>query len=95
MAWKLEEKIFCVTIYIETKSCKVVQTRFRKQFNFNTFPEKSQIFLWYHNFQTYGTVDKRSKKTENSSSGRKLSARSADNMQASRVSVDRSPKKSI
>ena len=88
-------KIFCVTTYIETKSYKVVQTRFRRKFNFNTFSEKSQIFLWYHNFQTYETVDKRSKKTENPSSGRKLSARSAGNVQASRVSVGRSPKKSI
>ena len=80
MAWKLEEKIFCVTTYTETKSYKVVQIRFRRKFNFNTFPGKSRIFLWYHNFQTYGTVDKRSKKTENLSSGRKLSARSADNV---------------
>ena len=94
MAWTVE-KNFCVPTYIETKSYKVVQTRFCRKFNFNTFLEKSQIFLWYHNFQTYGTVDKRSKKTENPSSVRKLSARSADNVQASRVSVGRSPKKSI
>ena len=95
MAWKLEEKIFCVTTYIETKSYKTVQARFRRKFNFNTYPGKSQIFLWYRNFQIYGTVNKRSKKLENPSSGRKLSARSADNVEASRVSVGRSPKKSI
>ena len=95
MAWKLEEKIFCVTTYIETKSYKTVQTRFRRKFNFNTYPGKSQIFLWYRNFQIYGTVNKRSKKLENPSSGRKLSARSADNVEASRVSVGRSSKKSI
>ena len=82
MAWKLEEKIFCVTTYIETKSYKTVQTRFRRKFNFNTYPGKSQIFLWYRNFQIYGTVNKRSKKSENPSSGRKLSARSADNVEA-------------
>ena len=89
MAWKLEEKIFCVTTYIETKSYKTVQTRFRRKFNFNTYPGKSQIFLWHRNFQIYGTVNKRSKKLENPSSGRKLSARSADNVEASRVSVGR------
>ena len=95
MAWKLEEKIFCVTTYIETKSYKTVQTRFRRKFNFNTSPGKSQIFLWHRNFQIYGTVNKRSKKLENPSSGRKLSARSADNVEASRVSVGQSLKKSI
>ena len=95
MAWKLEKKIFCVTTYIETKSYKTVQTCFRRKFNFNTYPGKSQIFLWHRNFQIYGTVNKRSKKLENPSSGRKLSARSADNVEASRVSVGRSPKKSI
>ena len=90
MAWKLEEKVFCVTTNIQTKSYKTVQTRFRRNFNFNTYPAKSQIFLWYHNFQSYGTVNKRSKKSEMPSSGRKLSARSADNVEASRVSVGRS-----
>jgi len=38
MAWKLEEKVFCVTTYIRTKSYKTVQTRFRRNFNFNTYP---------------------------------------------------------
>jgi len=42
------------------------------------------------NFQSYGTVNKRSKKSEMPCSGRKLSARSADNVEASRVSVGRS-----
>ena len=82
MAWKLEEKMFCVTTYIETKSFKAVQTRFRKKFNFNIYPEKSQIFLRYCNFQTYGIVNKRSKKSENPSSGRKLNARLAGNVEA-------------
>ena len=66
--------------FIETKYLKAVQTRFRRKFNFNIYPEKSQIFLWYCNLQTYGTVNKRCKKSENPSSGRKLSARLADNV---------------
>jgi len=90
MAWKLEEKVFCVTTYIQTKSYKIVRTRFRRNFNFNTYPGKAQIFLWYRNFQSYGIVNKRRKKSEMPSSGRKLSARSADNVEASRVSVGRS-----
>jgi len=67
---------------IQTKSYKTVQTRFRRNFNFNNYPGKSQIFLWYRNFQSYGTVNKRSKKSEMPSGGRKLSARSADNVEA-------------
>ena len=53
-----------------------------QEVNFNTYPGKSQIFLWYRNFQSYGTVNKRSKKSEMPSGGRKLSARSADNVEA-------------
>ena len=34
----------------------------------------------YRNFQTYATVNKRSKKLENPFSGRKLSARSVDDV---------------
>ena len=34
----------------------------------------------YRNFQTYGTVNKRSKKSDSPCSGRKLSAKSADNV---------------
>ena len=37
-----EEKIFCVT-YLESKSYKTVQAKFRRKFNFNTFPAKSAI----------------------------------------------------
>ena len=62
---------------------------------FNTYPGKSQIFLWYRNFQTYGTVNKHSKKSEKPSRKRILSAKSVDDVEASRVSVGRSKKKSI
>ena len=95
MAWKLEDFFFCAKTYIETKSYKAVQTCFRIKFNFNTYPGKSQIFLWYRNFQTYDTANKRNKKLENAFRGRKLSARSVHNVKASKLSVGRSPKKSI
>ena len=64
MAWKLEEKIFCVTTYIETKSYKTVQTRFAGSLISTLILENPNI-LWYRNFQIYGTVNKRSKKLEN------------------------------
>ena len=75
MASKLRETIFCV---IETKFYKAVQARFRRKFNLSTCPGKPQVFLWYRNFQTYETVNKRSKKSENPFSERKLNARSVD-----------------
>jgi len=43
MAWRLEEKIFCVTTYTKTISYKAVQTHFRMKFNFNTYLEKFHI----------------------------------------------------
>ena len=73
MAWKLEKK-FSVATYIETKFHKAVQTRFGRKFNFNNYRRKSQIFLSYHHLQTNGTVNRRSKKSRNSTSERKFSA---------------------
>ena len=81
MACKLEETIFSVKTRIKTKSCNAVQIHFRRKFNFNTYPGKPQIFLrWCRNFQASGTVSKRSKKSDNLFSVRKLSVRSADNV---------------
>ena len=34
----------CVTTYLETKSFKTVQAKFRRKFNFNTYPQKCQIY---------------------------------------------------
>ena len=47
MAWIIKKKSFYVKNYIEPKSYIAVQTRFRGKFNFNTYPGKSQMFLWY------------------------------------------------
>ena len=49
----------------------------------------------YRYFPTNKTVNKRSKKLEFSFRGRKLSARSVDHVEASKVSVGRNPKKSL
>lgn len=43
MPWTMEEKTFCVTVYLETKSFKTVQAKFRKKFSFNNCPHKFQI----------------------------------------------------
>jgi len=95
MPWTKEEKIFCVTTYLETKSFKTVQAKFRRKLNFNNYPQKNQIYRWTHKFQAIGSVNNLNKNAETLSSGRKLTARSPDNVNAVRDSVGRSPKKSI
>ena len=94
MPWTREEKIFCVITYFETSSFKTVQAKFRKKFNFN-HPQKSQIYRWVHKFQTTGTVNNLNIKAENPTSGRKLTARCPDNVDAVRDSVGRGLKKSL
>ena len=42
MPWQMEQKIFCVKTYYETKSFQIVQARFRRKFSFNKFPNRSQ-----------------------------------------------------
>ena len=45
MPWKREEKMFCVTTYLETKSFKTVQAKFRNEFNPTIIPEKPNLSL--------------------------------------------------
>lgn len=85
----------CVTAYLETKSFKSVQAKFRREFNFNNYPHKFQITRWVNKFKATGSLNKLSKKAEQSTSGRKLTARCPENVDAVRDSVGRSPKKSI
>ena len=95
MPWTRGEKIFCVTNYLETKSFKTVQAKYRRKFNFNNYLQKSQIYRWTHKFQATGSVNSLDKKSAIPRYGRKLTARCPDNVNAVRDSVARSPKKSI
>ena len=95
MAWSLQEKTFCVTLYLETKSLKTVQARYRRRFNFSNFPHKFQITLWVKKFKDTRTLIKSTKKGQKSTSGRNLTARSPENVDAVRHSVGRSPKTSL
>ena len=95
MPWTKEEKIFCVTTDLETKSFKTVQAKYRRKFNFNNYPQKSQIYRWTHKFQATGSVHNLNKKSATPRSGRKLTARCPDNVNAVRDSVAMCPKKSI
>ena len=47
------------------QSFKTVQAKFQKEFNFNNYPPKSQIYRWVHKFQAIGSVNDFNKKTEN------------------------------
>ena len=51
MTWSTEEKTFCVTVYLDTKSLNTVQARYCKRFNFNNFPYKFQITGWIKKFK--------------------------------------------
>ena len=95
MALLIEEKTFCVTLYLETKSLKTVQARYRRRFDFNNFPHKFQITRWVKKFKDTGTLIKSTKKGQKSTSDRKLRARSLENVDAVRDSVGRNPKKSL
>ena len=73
-----------------------MQAKFRRKFNLNNYPQISQIYGWVHKFQATGSVNNLNKKAENPRSGRKLTARSSDNVNdAVRDSVRRSLTKSL
>ena len=64
------------------------------KFSFNNYPQKSQIYHWVHKFQATRSANNFNKKAENFRSGRRLTVRSLDNVDAVRNFVGRSPQKS-
>ena len=75
----MEQKIFCVKTYYETKSFQIVQARFRRKFSFNKFPNRSQIFKLVEKFETHGTCGDRMV-TGSSLSGPPITIRTPDNV---------------
>ena len=66
---------------------------YRRKFDFNKIPQKSQIYRWVKNFEAKRTVNKLSKKIT-TRSGLKIKARTEQNLNALRESVKRSQTKS-
>ena len=95
MAWSIEKKTFCVTLYLDTKSLITVQAKYHRRFNFNNFPHKFQINRWVKKFKDTETLEKSTKKGQKSTIGRKLTARSPGNVDAARDFVGQSPKRSL
>ena len=83
-----------MSTYLETKSFKSVQAKYRRKFDFNKIPQKSQIYRWVTKFEAKGTVNKLSKKIT-TRTGPKIKVRTEQNLNAVRESVERSQKKSI
>ena len=50
MPWTREKKIFYKT-NLATTIFKTVPTKFPREFNFNNYPLKSQIYRWVHKSQ--------------------------------------------
>ena len=94
MSWITKQRTFCVNTYSETKSFKSVQAKNRRKFDFNNIPQKSQIYQWVKNFEAKGTENKLSKKIT-TRSGPKIKARTEQNLNSVRDSVERSQKKSL
>jgi len=90
MPWSMEQKIFCVKTYYETKSFQIVQARFRRKFSFNKFPNRSHIFKLVKKFETHGTCEDR-RVTGSSPSGPPITIRTPDNVTRVQESVGRSP----
>ena len=77
--------MFCVTLYLESKSYKTAQAKFRQKFSFNTFPVKSAIHQWFSKFEATGTVLRINKKAAAPTSGRKMTAMTPGNIEAVRI----------
>ena len=87
MTFTDKEKIFCVTLDLESKSYKTVQAKFRRKFRFNTFPAKSTIHQWVSKFKATGTVFIINKKDAVPTNGRKMTVRIPGNIEAVRALV--------
>ena len=58
MPWSMEQ-IFCVKTYYETMFFKIVQGKYRRKFNVNAFPNRSQIFKLVKSFEAHDTGEDR------------------------------------
>ena len=67
---------------MEIKSFKIVQAKFRKKFNFNNYPQKSQIYRLVHKSQATGSGNNLNKKAKTPRSVQKLTSRCYDNLDA-------------
>jgi hypothetical protein len=94
MAWLMGQKIFCVKTYYETKSFKIVQARYKRKFNFNTFLSRNQIFKLVKNFEAYGTCEDR-RATGSSPCGHSITIRTPENVTRVQESFGRSPTTSL
>lgn len=57
--WPVNQRVFAVTTYIETKSVITVQRRFRAQFNIprrGRIPSRNIILRWFNKWNNHGTV---------------------------------------
>ena len=87
------QKTYLASLLIQRQNHSKLQAKFRKKFNFNNHPQNRQIHRYVHKFQATGSLNNFNKKAENPKSGRKLTARCPDNVDAVRDSVGRNPKK--
>ena len=92
MSWTTKQRTFCMSTYLETKSFKSVQAKYRQKFDFNEIPQKCQIYRWVKKSEAKGTVNKLSKKIT-SRIGPKIKAITEQNLNTARELVKRSPKK--
>ena len=83
----MEEKTFCVSVYLVTKSFESVRAKYLKSFSFNNCPLKFQISRWVKKFKETVSLIKSSNKGRPSTCGRKLTARFPENVDAVRHSV--------
>ena len=94
MPWKRDEK-YLMSLIIWKQNHLKLQSKFRSKFSFNNYSQKSHIYRSVHISQTTGSINHLNKKPENPISGRKLTVRYPDNVDAVRGSVGRSPKNSL
>ena len=57
MHWTMEQKIVSVKTYYKITSFKIVQAKYRWKFNFYMFPNRSQIYILFKNFEPHGTSE--------------------------------------
>lgn len=88
--WPVNQRVFAVTAYIETKSVITVQRRFRAEFNIprrGRIPSRNTILQWFKKWKAHGTVCDRF-------AGSSRSVRTPENIRRVEEAVTASPTRS-
>ena len=90
--WSVQQRIFCMELFVSSKSIVSVQREFRRKFGDGrqrgAAPSRKIIGQWLRQWRETGSVQVKARTRRNN-------VRSSENIQRVRIALERSPRRSV